>query len=981
MKNEKKFSSKASLLSKWRNRDKTSIKDVSKISPIPEGIPVPLSSEQKRLWFLQQLLPNNPFYNYAELYRLKGDVNSNYLEKSIRLIEETHDVLRANFKVKDGLPTVVTSSASNSPFDFYDFSNLSHEEATTKAQSIIHENASAPFHLSKESLLRFVLIKITHHNFLFLSVIHHIIIDKWSLNIFRKELAQHYSNLVNKIPITLKKPSIQYASYAYWQQNQNLNSNHLNYWKDTLSGKIPVLNLPTDYPKKAQPTYKGALHKNVYNANVSNGFINLCQHLETTPYVTMLSIFYVLLQKYSKQNDILVGTPITKRNETSLEQLIGFFNDTLVLRTEVNTALSFKNLVERVKGNVLNAFSNKDVSFDVLVKTLKPTRSLNTHPFFQVMFLYHKEDETPTFSNDIEISYEPYDAKISKFDLTLHIYENKGALSSLIEYETDLFEAETIQRINAHFEELLKVVIKHPNIIISDIDIQTDAEKLFYKTVEKPPRVLNTPHKSIHNLITTTALKNPDATAVVYKNVSITYAVLNKSANTVAASLLKFGVKKNDIVGLCIERSVDMVIGLLGILKAGAAYLPLDPEYPTDRTLYILKDANVNVVVTQQKLSSKFSKLSNTILNIEAIQNQETLTKIDLPNVNSDDLAYVIYTSGSTGVPKGVPITHKNILNSTLARTEFYGYNPTSFLLMSSISFDSSKAGLFWSLCFGGTLVVSEKHLEQDIDALTSSIQQNNVTHTLMLPSLYSHIMTYGDKHKLQSLDTVIVAGEACSVQLAKRHFNNFSNIKLYNEYGPTESTVWCIAHQIKKEDCNKNSIPIGRPIQNIQVFILNNDFKKVPYGTVGELYIGGTGLTDRYLNDPQKTKNAFITFDVNDEFSTRLYKTGDLAKFTPDGSIEFLGRKDHQVKIRGYRIELDEIEQQIKLNNSVKKAVVKIENELSLIDWRNLNTANNSILVELLNKHFTTKEIDNLLTPIELLKEEALEILLQNID
>lgn len=981
MKNEKSSSSKASLLSRWRNRDKKETIDNTVITAIPDGIPVPLSREQKRLWFLQQLFPNNPFYNYSELYRLQGDIQATYFEKSIRLIEETHDILRATFQVKDGIPTVKTSTTSQSVFRFYDFSDETYDIASAKADEIVRKNASHAFHLSDETLMQSTLIKVAPNNFLFLIVMHHIITDKWSMKIFRRELANHYSKLINGETLVIEKPKIQYSSYAYWQNNQKINNEHLHYWKQKLSGEIPVLNLPTDHPKKTQPSYKGTFHKQVYSDEISTNFFELCKKLEATPYVTMLSVYYVLLQKYANQEDILVGTPITKRDKTSLENLIGFFNDTLVLRTNVNKKTSFIDLVKAVKQTTLDAFSNKDISFDTLVKTLKPSRSLSIHPFFQVMFLYHKVPETPTLGNDINITYEPYDAGVAKFDLTLYISEDEGSLMSLMEYETDLFEAATIKRMHTHFEEILKTVIQNPAHIINEISIQTEEEKAFFKRLETPSEIINTSHTGIHDLITEKAIENPIATAVVFKNESITYATLNERATKIAAALLESGVQQNDIVGLCIDRSVDMIIGLLGVLKAGAAYLPLDPQYPSDRISYILKDAKAKVVLTQLKLTTNFNSKTNTILTIESIQKQETSLKIDLPKVANNDLAYVIYTSGSTGVPKGVPITHKNIIGSTLARTDFYGYNPTSFLLMSSISFDSSKAGLFWSLCFGGTLVISEKHLEQDIERLVNVIHTNKVSHTLMLPSLYYAILQFGDSKKLQTLDTVVVAGEACSTQLATLHFDSLPNVKIYNEYGPTEGTVWCIAHQLKKEDCNASSIPIGRPIQNVQVYLLDEDFKKVPFGTIGELYIGGTGLAKGYINDEAKTAKAFITYTSKEGLSKRLYKTGDLAKFTSNGAIEFLGRKDQQVKVRGYRIELDEIEQQINQYSNVTQSIVTVQNTTDTINWNALEKTDSTQLLPMLEKHLSTKEIEEILVSIEALDTEAIDIVLANLD
>jgi len=970
----------SSLLSRWKNRNKKPAQH-HEITKISETTAIPLSREQKRLWFLQQLNPTNSFYNYSELYRLEGTIDVALFEKSIRFIEDKHDILRSAYSVEDGIPSVKIAEKSRSKFTFLDFSEDTYEVASNKANEVIKTNASYTFQLAEETLLQSTVIKVAPNNFLFLIVMHHIVTDKWSMKVFRKELAANYESLLKGEIPNIEKPEIQYASYANWQANQPINEKHLEYWKQKLSGEIPILNLTTDHPKKAQPSYKGTFDKQYYKEETANAFFELCSKMDATPYVTMLSVYYVLLQKYAGQRDILVGTPITKREQTSLENLIGFFNDTLVLRTSIDTTASFSDLVKQVKKTTLDAFSNKDISFDTLVKTLKPERSLSIHPFFQVMFLYHKVPETPQLGNDIKTSYEPYDAGVSKFDLTLYISEDEGALMSLMEYETDLFEATTIARMHKHFGRILATVIENPEVILSEINVHTDQEVEFYQKLETPISEYKIPHNGIHEIIAAQAKKHPETTALVYKDQKITYRELDEKATQIAAQLIQIGIQKNDIVGLCIERSHHMIIGLLGILKAGASYLPLDPEYPSERISYVLDNAAAKALITQEKLKTNFTNISLQILTLEAVEGTEIKENVVLPTVEGNNLAYVIYTSGSTGKPKGVPITHKNIINSTLARTDFYGTDPTAFLLMSSISFDSSKTGIFWSLCTGGTLVISEKHLEQDIDRLEHTIKANSVSHTLMLPSLYTQLVQYGDVKKLTTLHTVIVAGEACMTKLVSSHFETLSTVNLYNEYGPTESSVWCIAHKIMPKDAEANSVPIGLPIKNIQVYILDDMLQRVPYGTVGDLYIGGLGLTKGYLNDEERTAKSFIQHPFDTDAAKRLYKTGDLAKYTSDGTIEFLGRKDQQVKVRGYRIELDEIEQLIHKNPLVDQSVVVLENEFDAINWEALKTAAPSEILSVVKKHITNTELEALLTAVDTLPEAALDVVIENLD
>jgi len=968
---------KPSILSQWKNRNIGT--DISnKINPIPDNIPTPLSQEQKRLWFLQQLNPSNPFYNYSELYKIHGDLNSSIFEKSIRLIENNHDVLKSNFKISNGEFISEVNTALKSDFLFFDLSDLDYEQAQKRADNLVQENSRTIFDLSNDILFKSVLIKVSKDYFLFSITLHHIITDEWAMRLFREELTDNYRALNAKQQPAFENQDIQYSSYAYWQQNKKPNPNHLAYWREKLSGEIPTLNLPLDYPRKPQPSYKGKFHNKIYDKKTSEDFFSLCKELEATPYVLMLSIYYILLQKYSGQFDILVGTSVTKRNEKALEKLMGFFNDTIVLRTEINSNSSFSELVKLVKKTYLEAFSNNEISFDTLVKDLNPERSLSVNPFFQTMFLYNKSENLPNLSEDISYTHEVYDMGGAKFDLTFQVTEENGILNSLFIYAVDLFDKQTVEQMHAHFKILLTEVIKNPRISCSEIEILTEEEKKFFYSLENPSASIEKKHTGIHEFITSHAQLNKNAIAVTYKDQKISYSELDIQSSKIAAQLQLQGVEKNDIIGLSVQRSPKMIIGLLGILKAGAAYLPLDPEYPIERTKYILANSNAKTLITEDNLLSVFNKMTIPINNIDSILNNKTTSKYTPVIIDKNDLAYIIYTSGSTGNPKGVAISHNNIVNSTLARSVFYGNQPSAFLLMSSISFDSSKAGIFWTLCSGGNLIISENRLEQDLNKMVRIIKDHKVSHTLMLPSLYQTIIEYSDIDKDTSLKTVIVAGESCPNVLVENHFDKLPYTNLYNEYGPTEGTVWCLAHHIKKEDTLNNTIPIGKPIGNTQIYILDNSLKKVPYGTSGELYIGGENLSQGYLNDIEKTKLNFIDHPFNT--GKKLYKTGDLVKLNNKGEILFLGRKDQQVKVRGYRIELDEIEKKILEYPNIKSAIVLVETNDFKIDWENVSNTDNTELVKILTENFSTEETDQLISSVNELKDSEIDLLLQNI-
>ncbi len=922
----KKDNEKTSLLNRWKNRSKEKSLTNS-IEKAPLGIKIPLSHGQKMLWFLQQIYPENPFYNYSEKYTFSGDLQEDILIKSLKLVYNDHDILRTTYHIDDNEVFQKIDNTASLDILTYNLSSLPEVEAKIEADKIMETCATKHFDLNKSPLVRIALIKISTKKNILLITLHHIVTDKWSMRIFRDHLASYYKSFSSNENHTNKRASLQYSDYAYWLETKKTNTKQLDYWKNKLSGEIPNLDLPTDHIRPLKPSFAGAAsYTQIFNQELSNKLLALSKELETTPYVLMLTVYYLFLYRLSGQTDILIGSPVTNRDQKVLEELIGFFNDTIVLRTKILPNMSFKNLVKEVKKNTLEAFANKDIPFDVLVKELKVKRSLSVNPFFQAMFLYHSVPENPFFSDDLKMSHTWFDSKVSKFDLTIYISEENGILSSTLEYASDLFNESTINRFQNYFKSLIEGVVSNPNQSISEIPMLSDADKHIHLNKEKTSSNNFEAYTGIHNIIENIAENHPENLALTFGENSISYKTLNEKANQVAQNILKNSTKNNEIVGLCIERSLDLIIGMLGILKAGCAYLPIDPEYPKQRVSFMLKDAKVNTIVSQNSLLPLFDEFEINLILIDQIDNLQNSNSIKLPVIKETGLAYVIYTSGSTGIPKGVPITHKNIINSTAGRLDFYDENPSAFLLMSSISFDSSKAGIFWTLCTGGNLVIAEKRIEQDIEQIANVIEQHKVSHTLMLPSLYHVILENIETNKLKSLTTVMVAGEACSKSLCDIHFKTLSNVSLYNEYGPTEASVWCIAHKIVTADLHNVQIPIGKAIANAQIYLLDDNKNKVPFGTSGEIYIGGEGLSKGYLNRPELTSDVFI----NNPFNTdeKLYKTGDLAKYKNDGTILFLGRIDQQIKIRGYRVELDDIENTINKNELVEKSVVIVKQD-----------------------------------------------------
>jgi amino acid adenylation domain-containing protein len=920
---------KKTALNAWLNRKKKATTPTG-IPKMPTDVPAVLSRGQKRLWLLQQLYPDNAFYQYAHAYRFRGQLNIEHLLASFQLIAQRHEVLRTNFLEVDNQIIQHIRPKADVPTEIIDLQQFTIEKQNEEIEKITRQKAQKTFDLTKDILLRITVLILSDDEHLVLLSMHHIIGDRWSLQVLNQELATTYQELQSQGNTTIPPLKIQYADYAHWQQSQPEKAEDLAYWKQQLSGELPILTLPTDAPRPARPTFRGVSTTKVFSSQLSQKIKAFCQQNNATPYTVLLAAYQILLQRYSGQDDLLIGSPFTNRDKVVLEKLIGFFNETLVLRADLSKNPTFLELIQQVKKTTAEALTHKNTPFETLVRELKPERNGTANPLFQVMFLYNTLQDTPSFGEGLQVEESVVDLGVSKFDLTLFITDRGEHLTATFEFATDLFSIETIERLHRHLENLLQNIVQSPEKRIAEFDLLTEKEReqILIKWNETHAEVPE--NTSIHALFEAQVSKNPNATCVVFENKKLTFQEVNDRANILAKELQDKGVSTNQFVGLHVHRSVDMVVGIVAILKSGGAYLPLDPEYPRERIEYMLADAEVKVVLMQADLVEDFSAKEVEILTFESIEDV-TLDALNIdvktPTNNPENLAYLIYTSGSTGKPKGVPITHANLVHSTVARYHFYDQQPGTFLLMSSYSFDSSVAGIFWALTQGGALILPKKRIEQDIYGLANLISTHQVTHTLLLPSLYDLLLEHAPIEKLSSLNTIMVAGEACASTVVKRHFETLPTAKLYNEYGPTEGTVWCTAHKIQTTDY-QSVIPIGKPIPNVQNYILNQHFKPVPIGVAGELCIAGNGLSKGYFHRPELTAEKFIEVSFFENKTTRLYRTGDLARYRADGTIEFLGRIDQQVKIRGYRIELDEIKELILQETGVREAIVVVLKE-----------------------------------------------------
>ena len=965
----KRIKGKNSLLSKWKNRNK-SIQDKEQDYLLPKGMRPLLANGQERLWFLQQLHNDNPFYHYADTYHITGDLDVDILIKSFNILVERHEILRTTFKINEGQVFQNIRKNFNVDIRLIDLKKLERGVKEEKAIQIAIEQSRHPFNLEEDSLIRVFIIQLDNKEYLVVLNMHHIIGDKSSLVILQNELAHIYIALVENKAISLETPKLQYKDFAYWERKQKINETSLKYWKEKLSGHLTFLNLPTDYQRLSILSYNGKCLETSLSGELSSSLKRIAKENNTTLFVFMLAAFKVLLHKYSGQEDILIGTPINSKSKMIFEPLIGFFNDTVVLRSTVSNFNSFLDFANQVRDTTLEAFSNKDISFTKVVQELKLERHSNINPIFQTMFLCNKVEQLASFGDNLEIDYKILDIGVSKFDLTLFVNEFDQYISTKFEYSTDLFEHATIERMHEHYRTLLENIVQKPSQPISDLSILPKTEQNLLlnewnKTQVDLPTIPN-----IHTLIEENAQKTPHEVAVVFENKTLTYQELNEKATNVAKYLIRQGVKRNDLVGLYTERSVEMIIGILAILKAGGGYIPLDPEYPIERIEYMIADAKMPVILSQAHLVDNFYDIK-----VIAIEHVKPITaQIALPKVSETDTAYVIYTSGSTGKPKGVVVSHGNLIHSTTTRYHFYEKQPSAFLLLSSFAFDSSIVGLFWTLCHGGKLVLPKHRIEQDLDTMGNLIDKHQVSHTLLLPSLYNVILEHIAIDKLKSLNTVIVAGEACSSVLTQKHYSLLSKkVALYNEYGPTEASVWCIAHRVDVQD---TQIPIGKPIPNTTAYILDKKLRPVPVGVIGDLYIGGNGITQGYLNRPELTAERFIQNPFSENSDDKLYKTGDLAKYRADGIIDFLGRADYQIKIRGYRIELEEIREVVKQYEEVQEAIVVVHHEKTRNNDEELNEVD-----ELIEKllHLDESEQERILQSLEELDNDKLELLLKN--
>jgi amino acid adenylation domain-containing protein len=893
------------------------------LQPVSRSLELPLSLTQQRFWFLDQMEGANAAYNIARALRLVGRLNLTTLQQAVEEIIQRHETLRTSFGIVNDKPVQFIAATVPFTLPLVDLQKLPEVERLAELQRLITAEYTRPFDLTIAPLFRVSVIRLESESHVLLFTMHHIISDAWSVGIFLQELSTLYA------ASPLPELTIQYADYTYWQRQWLQNdviTTQLNYWKQQLADAPPVIKLPTDRPRFAMQTLRSSIQRFKLGYDLTNKLKILSQKSGASLFMTLQAAFVTLLYRYTGQEDIVIGSPITNRNRLALEPLIGFFVNTLVLRTRLENNPTFRELLAQVRQVALDAYAHRDVPFDQLVEFLQPQRHLSHSPLFQVMFVFQNSPveklELPGLSvTQIELDRPTAGAT---FDLTLSMQEIDSELRGAFEYNANLFDADTIARIAGHFQTLVEAIAINPDECVGQLPLLTAAEQ-HQLLIEWNYTQTNYPDQCIHQLFEEQVEKTPDAIAVKFKNQQLTYRELNNRANQLAHYLQKLGVGEETLVGICLERSPTIIVAMLGILKAGGAYLPLDSTYPSDRLAFMLQDAQAFLLLTEQRLWGQLTNIQQICLDSDwSVICQESQQNLKC-HTTADHLAHVIYTSGSTGQPKGVMILHRGVVR-LVRNTDYIDLQPTDAIAQASnTSFDAATFEIWGALLNGAKLVILERETVLSPRDFASSLQTEGITILLLTTALFNQ-MIQEVPLAFRALRYFLFGGEAVDTKRVRQLLAAGAPQQLLHVYGPTENTTFSTWYHVQQIEPKAETVPIGRAIANTQIYILDEYLQPVPIGVPGELHIGGAGLARGYLNRPELTAQKFIPHPFQTNY--KLYKTGDLARYLPDGNIEFLGRIDHQVKIRGFRIEAGEIETVLSQHPQVQQAVVTVRED-----------------------------------------------------
>ncbi|HVG19909.1 MAG TPA: amino acid adenylation domain-containing protein [Blastocatellia bacterium] len=898
----------------------------------PRDETLPLSFAQHRLWFIDQFEGGSYAYNMPGALKLSGRLDVAALEESLNQIIRRHEVLRTSFGVTDGRPSQIIAEDFTLQLPVADLSHLPRVERDLYILDVSNLEAKTPFDLAEGPLIRARLVRVDEDSHILFVTMHHIISDGWSLNIFLKELLALYEASSHRRPSPLRDLPIQYADFTLWQrqwlQGDTL-AGLLSYWKKQLGGELSALQLPTDRPRLTAANLEAAKQTITIPKTLSEDLKSLSVREGATPFMALLAAFNVLLYRYSGQEDILVGTPIANRNRAEIEGLIGLFVNTLILRTDLQGKPSFRALLGRVREVAVDAYAYQDLPFEKIVEELQPDRDLTRNPLFQVMIDLQDAPLPALEIPGLSVSTMEVGAMTTKYiDLVLHVVDSAEGLVTSLEYSTDLFEAATINRMLGHFQTVLRAVVGDPDGRVSELPLLTEQERSQILAEWNDSRADYPLETCVYQIIEAAAEEAPDAIAVVFERERLTYRELNRRSNQLAHYLRRKGVGLETLVGIFMEHSVELIVGMIGVMKAGGAYVALDPEYPPQRLASMLENARPHALLAQERLLERLPDTESQIICVDRLRREIAQEADSNPNVgvSADNAAIVLYTSGSTGKPKGVVMTHRGTCNHIFWVQHYFPMTESdSMPFKYSVCFDASVFEVLYPLFAKARLVIVPQNMHKDVAALVNFISRHEITAIDIPTPLLPVLMEDSNFLKCESLRQITCASDSMSVEVKEHYFATLGK-PLIHFYGPCEASIGS-TFNVCKPGGETNIVSVGKPVSNTQIYVLDPMMQPVPVGITGEIYVGGVGVTRGYLNKPDVTAERFIPDPFTKEPGARVYKTGDRGRYRPDGNLEFAGRIDHQVKIRGYRVELGDVEAAIMECPQVEEAVVIAKN------------------------------------------------------
>ncbi|HEX2202008.1 MAG TPA: amino acid adenylation domain-containing protein [Longimicrobium sp.] len=899
-----------------------------------DGGPMPVSFAQQRLWLLDRLTPGTGAYNLPWHVRLRGELDRGALERAVEAIRERHEALRTVFAEREGEPVQVVRPYVYAPLATVDLRGLPEGEREAEAERLAHADANDGFDLA-EAVFRAGLIVLADDHHVLTMTAHHIATDGWSVAVMASELQALYLAFREGRPNPLAPLPLQYADFSAWQREHLSGATlerHLKFWRDTLAGAPAVVELPTDRPRPPVESHRGDRLELAFPPALGDRIRELARAEQTTLFPLLLGAFHVVLARHAGQDSVVVGTPIANRTRKETEGLIGFFANTLALRGDVGDDPTFRALLRRQKTAVLDAFTHQDLPFERVVEELKVARDTSRNPLFQVMFALQNAGDDQMRIGGLSIDPAGTRTDYTKFDLTVDAFEEDGVMKVAVQYATDLFDAASASAFALRYRRFLQDAVADPDRPVSRIAMMDDEERDLVVSGWNATSVDYDGPATLPALFAARAAETPDADAVSFAGESLTYAELDARANRLAHHLRALGAGPDARVGVCLDRSVDMAVAVLAALKAGGCYVALDPGYPEDRLRYMLEDSRAAVLVTRAEIADRLPIASTPVVRVDADRAAIDAQPSDDPEagVSPENLGYVLYTSGSTGRPKGVALPQRSLVNLVRWQTaKWAGEPPAATLQFASLSFDVSFQELFATWASGGRVVLVDEETRRDADALLRYLAENGVERLFLPFAALQHVAEAAQGRDLGDvkLREIVTAGEQLQTTPAVTRFVAATGARLENQYGPTEAHV-VSAHPLSGDPAAWPALPpIGAPIANDRLYVLDRNLDAVPVGVPGELYIAGAGLARSYLDRPALTAERFVPSPFGPA-GARMYRTGDRARWLDGGALQYLGRADDQVKVRGFRVELGEVESVVRQHPGVRDAAVAVRDD-----------------------------------------------------